>query len=246
MTNMTLGATLQRLRKAKGLSVAKLSKEINMSQSYLYDIEHSRRTPSAAVLTTLATFFGVTLDYLMGRTSAQDIKKEAPSQTAESLKRLPFSDVTVAGLPKGKTVKVPLLSPEMTACCGGGIPVIDITNGVEKTYEYTIEELGGVYDEMRPPVALRADGSCLERSRIFDGDILIINPAKAPHQWEPCVICWHGTLSAKRVVQMNGGIVKLYSDNDEYTVPANEASDPDAFYIWGPIVDRRGRPLSGM
>lgn len=150
------------------------------------------------------------------------------------------SDVTPLPMPTGKQVPVPLLSPEVTACCGSGIPMYDeIQNSPEKVMMFSISDLGGVYDEMRPPYAVRADGACLEKSRIFDGDILIFNPALEPRQGKVHIVCWDGALSAKKVVRRPDGSVQLFSDTDAFTVPAEEAADPERFCIWGPVVQSR-------
>ena len=147
------------------------------------------------------------------------------------------SDVTPLPMPTGKQIPVPLLSPEVTACCGDGIPTYDeIQNSPEKVMMFSISDLGGIYDEMRPPYAVRADGACLEKSRIFDGDILIFNPAAEPRQGQICIVCWGGALSAKKVVRHGDGSITLYSDADEFHLSPQEAGDPDRFSLWGPVV----------
>lgn len=153
---------------------------------------------------------------------------------------VPTPGVRVVQKPTGRTVPVPLLSREVTACCGAGIPTYDeVQNAPVKTYSYTISELGGTYDEMRPPVAIYADGACLERARIQDGDVLVINPALEPRHLQICVVNWRGALSAKRVQLNSDGSVDLRSDYDTYHIDAEEAADPDRFNIWGPVVEVR-------
>lgn len=153
---------------------------------------------------------------------------------------VPTPGVRVVQKPTGRTVPVPLLSREVTACCGAGIPTYDeVQNAPVKTYSYTISELGGTYDEMRPPVAIYADGACLERARIQDGDVLVINPALEPRHLQICVVNWRGALSAKRVQLNPDGSVDLRSDYDTYHIDAEEAADPDRFFIWGPVVEVR-------
>ena len=153
---------------------------------------------------------------------------------------VPAPGVRVARPATGRTVLVPLLSREVTACCGAGIPTYDeVQNEPLKTYSYTISELGGTYDEMRPPVAIYADGACLERARIQDGDVLVINPALEPRHLQICVINWRGVLSAKRVSINPDGSVDLRSDYDTFHIDAEEAADPDRFVIWGPVVEVR-------
>lgn len=147
---------------------------------------------------------------------------------------------TALDVPRGRMISVPLLSREVTACCGAGIPTYDeVQNAPEEIYRYSISELGGIYDDLRPPVAVRADGACLEKSRIFDGDVLIINPAVTPRQGQICVVCWDGALSAKKVVRNDDGGVTLYSDVDTFKLSAAEVAEPSRFSVWGPVVQLR-------
>lgn len=147
---------------------------------------------------------------------------------------------TALTVPRGRMISVPLLSREVTACCGAGIPTYDeVQNAPEEIYRYSISELGGIYDDLRPPVAVRADGACLEKSRIFDGDVLIINPAVTPRQGQICVVCWDGALSAKKVVRNDDGGVTLYSDVDTFKLSAAEVAEPSRFSVWVPVVQLR-------
>lgn len=57
---------LKELRIEKGLSQKQLSKEVNISQSALAYWETGERTPNAQAIITLAQYFGVTTDYLLG------------------------------------------------------------------------------------------------------------------------------------------------------------------------------------
>lgn len=66
MKENTFGATLRRLRKQKGLSVAKLALRLSISPSYIYDLEHDRRTPSVPMLKNLSAFFEVPFDFFLG------------------------------------------------------------------------------------------------------------------------------------------------------------------------------------
>ncbi len=150
------------------------------------------------------------------------------------------SNVSPIAMPTGRIIPVPLLSPEFAACCGDAIPTYsEIQNEPDKIFRYTIAELGGTYDEMRPPYAVRADGACLEKSRIFDGDILIFNPALEPRQGQVCIVCWAGALSTKKVVRAANGSIQLFSDVDAFVIDAKEAADPKRFAIWGPVVQSR-------
>lgn len=60
---------LKELRKEKGLKQQELADEINVSKSAIGMYELGKRLPPSDVLEKLADFFGVTSDYLLGRTN---------------------------------------------------------------------------------------------------------------------------------------------------------------------------------
>ena len=215
---MTIGEKVKTARREKGISQKKLAALIGLSELTVIRLEKGQREPRPSELEKIAEVLGVPV---------------ASLYDAVPMK----SDVTPLPMPTGKQIPVPLLSPEVTACCGDGIPTYDeIQNSPEKVMMFSISDLGGVYDEMRPPFAVKAEGCCLEKSRIFDGDILIFNPAAEPRQGQICIVCWGGALSAKKVVRHGDGSITLYSDADEFHLKPEEAGDPDRFSIWGPVV----------
>lgn len=66
-----IGEKLKELRLQKNLTLRELGKLTNISHSFLADIESGRSVPSIDTLETLADFFGVSTDYLLGRTTYQ-------------------------------------------------------------------------------------------------------------------------------------------------------------------------------
>lgn len=60
------------LRKNKGLSQNTLAKEIGVSPRTYQDYEYGAREPQVAIFSRIADFYGVTLDYLAGRTDEQN------------------------------------------------------------------------------------------------------------------------------------------------------------------------------
>ena len=57
---------LRELRKEKGLTLLQIEKEIGFSKSAVNDWEKGITVPSALAIITLAIFFDVTTDYLLG------------------------------------------------------------------------------------------------------------------------------------------------------------------------------------
>jgi len=59
---------LKDLRKEKGLSKLGLSKKLNsVTRSSIVKWEHQYTEPTASMFITLADYFGVSIDYLVGR-----------------------------------------------------------------------------------------------------------------------------------------------------------------------------------
>ena len=59
---------LKELRKEKDLTLVKLEEATGVSKSTLNDLENGKRMPNAQVVATLAKFFEVTTDYILGLT----------------------------------------------------------------------------------------------------------------------------------------------------------------------------------
>lgn len=59
---------LKELRKSKGMSQATLAVELDTTQNNISQYETGIRMPSIAVLISLADYFGVSVDYLLGLT----------------------------------------------------------------------------------------------------------------------------------------------------------------------------------
>lgn len=59
---------LLELRKEKGVSQAKLAKELSVSYAVVCYWETDRSEPTAPNLVKLADYFNVSIDYLLGRT----------------------------------------------------------------------------------------------------------------------------------------------------------------------------------
>ena len=65
--NIVFGRTLAELRKNAGLTQKQFAKIINVSESTLSHYEQGCTLPSIYILSTLADYFKVPVDYLLGR-----------------------------------------------------------------------------------------------------------------------------------------------------------------------------------
>ena len=59
---------LRELRKSKGVSQLKMAMDLNMSQNTISRYETGEREPGISELMKIATYFGVSVDYLIGYT----------------------------------------------------------------------------------------------------------------------------------------------------------------------------------
>ena len=84
---------LKELRNEKNLTLNKLSEKINISPQVLSRYERGDREPDIKTLITLSDFFGVSVDYLIGRTDDFGVIKKAaelPTLTREETELLTY------------------------------------------------------------------------------------------------------------------------------------------------------------
>lgn len=101
---MKMNKRLVSLRKEKGLSREELSNKLGVSYSTIAKYESGSREPDIEMIDKIANLFGVTTDYLLGRSDQPHLKedfeafqndptlerwyKELPKSTEEDLQRL--------------------------------------------------------------------------------------------------------------------------------------------------------------
>lgn len=69
---INFGERLRFLRTRKGLSQLEFAKQIKISKSSVNMYERGEREPSFEVLETIADYFNVDLDYLLGKTDCEN------------------------------------------------------------------------------------------------------------------------------------------------------------------------------
>ena len=87
-----LGNRIRDLRKLKNMNQRDLGKLLGVSASTIGMYEQGRREPDAESLVRLSEYFGVSVDYLLGR-SLDENKK--PPQTEEEIKQALFGGAEV-------------------------------------------------------------------------------------------------------------------------------------------------------
>jgi repressor LexA len=91
----TLGTRIKEARKNAGFTQCELSKKINLSRSYIGDIEKDRYNPSVSTLTLIANATGCSLASLLSATESS-MMKNSPSDKGA---RIPVLGRVVAGIP---------------------------------------------------------------------------------------------------------------------------------------------------
>ena len=76
---MSLGEMMQnnlrKLRKEKGLSQIAVQMQTGIEQALISKYENGERVPPTETLMQLADFYGVSMDYIMGRTDRKEINR---------------------------------------------------------------------------------------------------------------------------------------------------------------------------
>ena len=70
-----MSAPLKELRKEKGLSQIAVQMQTGIEQSLISKYENGERVPPTETLMQLADFYGVSMDYIMGRTDRKEINR---------------------------------------------------------------------------------------------------------------------------------------------------------------------------
>ena len=226
---------IKHAREKAGVKQSELAKQVGVSVVTMSRWETGTRVPNGEYLVKLATALGVTTDYLMGR---EEIKKDAPDgpKTAESVKEKPKTRRIERDL-----IAIPVVSREWTACCGNGIPALDITS-TDGEVIFIPRSALRVYDDMRPPFAMHCEGDCLESDGIYDGDLIIINPAEQPANGAAALVSISGSFSLKHLFFMRNGDIILKSDDGERRLTPEQQED-DEFSVCGVLVGTySGRP----
>jgi transcriptional regulator with XRE-family HTH domain len=93
---------LRKLRKGKGLTQKQLAKIINVSTPAVSQYEQGKATPRRDTLISIAKYFGVTVAYLEGTTSIEDIENMLNSNYAADISVRDLLDMCFAIEPENR------------------------------------------------------------------------------------------------------------------------------------------------
>lgn len=83
-----LGKQLKKLRKQKGITQKQLADYLHISKSSVGMWEHGQRDPDTAMLMKIADFYGVTVDYLLGRETVSGTQEVLIAETIRKIESL--------------------------------------------------------------------------------------------------------------------------------------------------------------
>lgn len=225
----TLGKKIKYAREKARLTQEELGKAFGKSKWTVIRIEQDKADPSYAELEKIAHATGVTAIDLLDPHWPEETKN-APSPQGERVQRRIDTNL----------IEIPVISREWTACCGGGVPALALTSEDGRVVSIPRASLRA-YDDLRPPFAIYCEGDCLESDGIFEGDVVVVNPAEEPLNGATALVSIAGSLSLKHVFMLRNGDVILKSDQGERRL-SREQQDKDEFMICGAMVCSIRRP----
>ncbi len=83
-----IGTKIKELRLAKGYNMRQMATALNLPYTTYVNYEKNAREPNSEQILLIAKYFGVTTDYLMGRTNLSDQNKTAPQLSEADAKGL--------------------------------------------------------------------------------------------------------------------------------------------------------------
>lgn len=204
------------LRKKKGLTQAQLCKVLNIAQPTLSGYETGNYEPDQDTLGRIADYFGVTVDFILGRENHTTIDT---TPRAIQIKDLAIKDE----VEMNDFYPIPLLGSVVA-----GVP-IEAQEDLE----------GYVYISFRPKeeyFALRVHGDSMINAGIRDGSVLIVHKQPYATCGDIVVAMLNGEQTVKRF-KMYGDNLFLMPENPDYEpIPILKGAD---FLILGKVVEVR-------
>lgn len=179
---------LKELRDASGISQAELAKTIGISASIVGMWETGSRFPSGQYLNKVASYFNVSVDYLLGRTT----------ETSSQFDIFQFDNIHPV-----HTQRIPMLGE--IAC---GVPIY-----AEQDRESYV--LAGT--DVKTDFCLKAKGDSMIGARIMDGDIVFCRAQEMVENGEIGVVIINNEATLKRVYYYpEKGKLILQAENPAY------------------------------
>ena len=214
----TFSKRLRELRTSKDLSQQKLAELLNTSKSSINMYERGEREPGLEMLESIADYFNVDLDYLLGKT-------DVPL-------KISFVEVSAKNkINQSKGLKIPVLGSVRA-----GLPMEAVENIID--YEEISEEMARQGDFF----ALQIKGDSME-PRIKEGDVVIVRKQPDVESGEIAIVLVNGDEATIKKVQKFTGGVNLVPSNPSYEVKTftNQQIESLPVKILGKVVELRAK-----
>ena len=168
-----IGDRIKSLRKSKGYNMRQMASALNLPYTTYVNYEKGAREPNSEQLILISKYFGVSIDYLMGRTDVPFTE-----ETSENIfEKYP----NIQPLPEMR--KVPLLG---AIACG------------EPIYREEDEWIS-LPTDIKADFCLRCEGDSMINARINDGDIVFIRACPEVDNGQIAAISINNEVTLKRV-----------------------------------------------
>ena len=163
--------------------------------------------------------------------------------------RAPLYDVPSS---RGDIVRIPILSPVKSACCGAGFPNSEEIYADMTDYLDMPSAIVGTIssDPDLRPYFIYADGDSMINAGIIHGSMALVNPAEPVFDGESALVAYgvDGNIAIKRVYWLDNGAVRITSaDGTDWarTFTREEIQDEKLFHIIGKIMFAGVKPKRG-
>jgi len=100
------------LRRGKGLTLKEMGELLNIRDNTLSQYETGKREPQLGTMIEIANFFGVSLEYLMGKTDKRDYPLDTDDDAIKLLQKIESKEISYYDISTETSLKLALWSVE--------------------------------------------------------------------------------------------------------------------------------------
>lgn len=217
------GKRLAEIREKAHLTQEALGTLVGVSRKTIGRWESAERVPDIEELKKLSKALNVSIINLVGE--EENLRLIPPVNAEPSNVKGPFKEL----------IRLPILSSEITACCGNGTPLIELTTQSGDFFYFPKNRIGRI-DDLRPPFGIDAEGDSMAGYGVFDGALVAVNPAEELRSGHIAVVCIGDRVSIKKIYFKPSGIELKSSDGRPPTLISQEDIDCGWFKILGKVM----------
>lgn len=210
---MNFKTRLKQLRNEKKINQRELANFLKVAPSTISMYESGQREPNFEVLESLADFFNVDLNYLLGK--------------SDKTTKLMIEDIS----PKPQGIKIPVLRT-----VAAGIPI----SAVEDILDY--EEVPQSWESQGEFFGLRIKGDSMQ-PKMDDGDVVIVRQQSDANSGDTVIALVNGDDATCKKLQKTENGIMLVSTNPNYLPMffTNEEIVTKPVVILGKVVELRSK-----